>query len=152
MMPDYPEKYEESLEKDGFITVTLPDSELECKLVAPSTGKELEIAKRLTLKKEKEKGTRDYNVTGKLLSVVAEAKGSDDTVYKGPEINKWLQSGNKGSKISMVDSRYIQARVREIDLDVNTKIDISCPSCGNSEEGVKMEMSINFFWPEYATV
>lgn len=150
--PDYPEKYEDALRDNGYVTINLPDSGLECKLVAASTGRELEIAKRLTLKKEKEKGTRDYNVTGKLLSVITEAKDSEGLVYKGPEISKWLQSGNKGSKISMVDSRYIQARVKEIDLDVDTRIDISCPSCGHSEEGVKMAMSINFFWPEYATV
>ncbi len=152
-MPEYPTDCQEELSLKGSRTITLPGSGLEVKLVAPGIGKEIDIYKRLNLKKEKSGGTREFNTTGKLLAVIASAKDLDGNVYTSTaDVHRWLLSANKGGKISMTDSRYIQEKAREIELEVDTKQDVQCKTCGHLEEGVKMPMSIYFFWPEYAKV
>ncbi len=148
--PDFNEAHVKELFDNGSLTITLPGSGLQCKIVAPSVGRELELYKRLNIKKEKEKHSKDFNITGKLLSVIVEATDKDGKVYKGADqIQQWLKIANNGSPLSMVDSRYIQSKVREIDLEVDTKQDVICPQCTHSQEGVKMPMGIGFFWPEY---
>jgi hypothetical protein len=152
-MPDYPTDCQEELTLNGYRTIILPGSGLEVKLVSPGIGKEIDIYKRLNLKKEKSGGTREFNTTGKLLAVIASAKDIEGNVYTSTaDVHRWLLSANKGGKISMTDSRYIQEKAREIELEVNTKQDVQCKACGHLEEGVKMPMSIYFFWPEYAKV
>ncbi len=152
-MPDYPlDCIDEILEK-GFRTIQLPVSGLEVQLVPPSIGAELDIHKRLSLKKEKTNSSRDFNTTGKLLSVIQSAKDAAGTIYTGvDQVNKWLLTSNNGGRVSMSDSRFIQEKAKEIDLEVDTRQDIVCPSCNHTEEGVKMPMSIYFFWPEYAKI
>jgi len=152
-MPDYPAECEQEIFDNGCRTIKLPVSGLEVKLVPPAIGKEIDIHKRLTLKKEKTNASRDFNTTGKLLSVIQSATDAEGNVYTGvDQINKWLLTSNKGGKISMSDSRYIQEKAREIDLEVDTRQDVQCKFCGHVEEGVKMPMSIYFFWPEYAKI
>jgi hypothetical protein len=152
-MPEYPADCAEELMTNGFRTITLPVSKLEVQLVAPAIGKELDVFKRLTLKKEKLHSSRDFNITGKLLVVIQSAKDAEGNVYTGmDQVNKWLLTSNNGGRISIADSRYIQEKAREIDLEVDTKQDVQCKTCGHIEEGVKMPMSIYFFWPEYAKI
>lgn len=153
VMPDYPVECVDEIIEKGYRTVILPISGLEVQLVPPSIGNELEIHRRLTLKKEKLNSSREFNTTGKLLSIIHSAKDIEGKVYSNvEEVNKWLLTSNNGGKISMADSRYIQEKAREIDLEVDTRQDIKCPACNHIEEGVKMPMSIYFFWPEYAKV
>jgi hypothetical protein len=152
-MPDYKPAILDELLTNGYKTTVLPASGATVKLVVPSIGREQEIAKRLNLKKEKTKTTRDFNVTGKLLASIIEAIDVDGTVYRGTDqIAIWLKKANKGNQLSMVDSRFIQATVRDITLDVDTRKDVVCSHCDHLEEGVRMPMSIYFFWPEYAEV
>lgn len=152
-MPDLNEEYYEELETNGCITITLPVSGLKCQVTLPTVGREIEIHKRLKVKKEKTKATKDFLITGRLIAVIKEAYAADGTVLKdSDEILNWLNTGWSGKKIPIVDSRYIQQKAREIDLRVNTQKDIVCKECGYTEEGVEMPMSIYFFWPEYTPI
>jgi hypothetical protein len=152
-MPDYPADCAEELGLKGTRTIILPVSGLEVSLISPSIGKELDIYKRLNLKKEKSGSSREFNTTGKLLAVIQSAKAADGTVYTGEaQVHQWLLGAGKSGKISMTDSRYIQEKAKEIDLEVETRQNIQCKFCGHLEEGVKMPMSIYFFWPEYAKI
>lgn len=153
-MPDLDEKYAEEVEKNGFVTITLPVSKLKVKVAVPSIGKETELYKKLKAKKEKAKYTKDFNITGKLMASIKEAYSLDEqTSYKGhDDLLVWLRSAHNGGPIPLVDSRYIQRVAKEIDFNVNTKKDITCSECDHTEEGVEMPMTINFFWPEYTGV
>ena len=149
-MPEYPEDCAAEIMEKGYRTITLPVSKLEVQLVSPSIGKELDTYKRLTLKKEKMKSSRDFNTTGKLLVIISSAKDIEGNVYTSAEqIHKWLLTANGGGRISIADSRYIQEKAKEIDLEVETKQDVICKTCGNVEEGVDMKTSIFFFYPDY---
>lgn len=152
-MPELSAEYAEEVTKNGFVEITLPVSKLKCRVVVPSIGRELELLKRLKAKKEKSKATKDFAITGKLISVLKEAIAPDGTVVKGyDDLLNWLRTGHSGHPIPLVDSRYIQKVAREISFKVNTKKDCTCKHCGHTEEGVEMPMSINFFWPEYSGV
>lgn len=147
-MPSYPTEYEQEILDNGFVSFTLPISNLEVKLVPAVIGKELDIYKRLNLKKEKTNSSRDFNVTGKLLTVIHSATDAEGNVYIGvDQINKWLLTSNNGGKICMTDSRFIQTKAKEIDLEVDTKQDIQCPHCEQFEESVKLPMTVFFFYP-----
>lgn len=149
-LPEYPAECIEELTTNGYRTIKLPVSGLEVQVIAPSIGAELDIYKRLTLKKEKTNSSRDFNTTGKLLSIILSAKDIEGNVYIGvDQVNKWLLTAHNGGKISLADSRFIQEKAREIDLRVDTKQDIECPYCKKIESGVDMPMTVYFFWPDY---
>lgn len=144
--PDLPEGYEKELEQFGCITIELPVSKLSIKISNPTFGKQDRIYKQLSTLKEKEKKAQDFGVTGKLLSVIVEAIDKDGKVYYASknEIKDWLDK----TKISIVDSRFIRKAAEKITMTVDTRIDITCPKCKYTEEGVRMPMSPTFFWPE----
>lgn len=146
--PETPKEFEEELNLHGYVTLTLPVSGCQIKITTPSVSRELELQKSLTIKREKEKISRELNTTGKLLSVIIEATGKDGTVYNNSQIMNFLTK----EKLSIVDSRYIQTQARKINFEVDTKQDITCPHCNNTEEGVRMPMSITFFWPEFTEI
>ena len=148
--PDFNPEYEQEITENGYATITLPVSQLKCCITSPSGGRELEIAKRLKNKKQKTNSTKDFNVTGRLLSIIKKAFTSEGKEVKDLDgVLTWLKTGFNGGPIPIVDSRYIQQIAREIDLKVNTKQDIVCKACDHIEEGVEMPMSIYFFWPEF---
>lgn len=150
IMPTYPTDCVDEILEKGYRTITLPVSGLEVKLVPPSIGKETEVFRKLALKKEKTNSSKEFNVTGKLLTIIHSAKDTLGTEYTTPEqVNKWLLTANNGGKISIADSRYIQMKAKEIDLEVDTAKDFQCPHCDHIEEKVPMRMSIYFFYPEY---
>lgn len=149
-MPEYSEHILDELKENGCLTIELPISKLKCQIIPGMIGREEQIQKKLKEKKEKEKSTKDYNITGKLLSIIKRAWGPNGELYETFDgILQWLQTGNNGGPISLSDSRFIMASVKEIDLKVNTKMDLVCPDkeCGNIEEQVEMPMTINFFYP-----
>jgi len=148
--PVPPDAYEEELVNTGGVIITLPLSQLKCKIGVSSIGREREIEKRLKTKKEKTKATRDFYSTGKLLSVIKEVYQEDGTALKdSDQIFTWLRTGNNGAPVPMGDTRYVIKKASEISLSVDTKKDIECPHCNYIEEGVRMPMSIYFFWPEF---
>lgn len=150
-MPEYSNEILNAID-DGGMWITLPVSGLQVKIAPSSIGREAEIAKNLKNKKLKTQASKDFLVTGKLLSVIKEAKDDKGSSYKtSEELYMWLRGGWEGNPISLVDSRYIRKRVEELELKPNTKKDITCPSCGHTEEGVEMPISIYFFWPDFAT-
>ena len=148
-MPVYPAQDLEELTANGCKTITLPVSGLEVKIAAPTTGKELETYKRLNLKKEKTSSSRDFNTTGRLLTIISSAKDKEGNVYSSPsEINKWLLTSNNGGRLCLADSRYIQSQIKDITLEVDTAIEITCPNCQQTES-VEMPMTIYFFYPDF---
>lgn len=148
-MPQLPEIYLSELQENGCITITLPVSGLKCKIVSPSMGREIEIYKRLSVKKEKQKQKQDFYATGKLIAVIREIIDAEGNVYKNSEdIVRMLRTGDKGNPISMVDSRYIQQKAREINLTIDTSQEVVCPYCDHVEI-LKMPMTIYFFYPEF---
>lgn len=148
--PIPPEQYEEELINTGGIIISLPISKLTCKISISSIGREREIEKRLKVKKEKTKATRDFYSTGKLLSIIKEVYDKDGNALKDTDqILNWLRTGFNGGPVPMGDTRYVFKRANEISFTVDTRIDIVCPHCGHTEEGVRMPMSIYFFWPEF---
>jgi hypothetical protein len=152
-MPELSEKYYDELIEHGSVLVDLPVSKLKCRVTIPSVGREEEIAKKLNLKKTKTKSTKDFNITGKLMSVIEEAYDAEGNVYKETgDILNWLRTGFDGKPIPLVDSRTIQLIAREINVKVDTKQDAVCRHCGHVQEGVEMFMSIRFFWPEFGNI
>jgi hypothetical protein len=148
-MPDIPAQHEEELWANGCITITLPLSGLTCKITVPSIGREREVQKSFDLKKKREKLTKDFLNTSKLISSIVCAYDKEGKEYSTQEhIYTWLNKGYNGNPIPIVDSRYILKKRQEISLEVNTKQDIIC-KCGHVEEGVSMPMSITFFWPDF---
>jgi len=148
--PSIPEEYREELNEKGSVLITLPISGLKCSITVPSIGREKEIEKKLKLKKEKTKTSKDFLTTGKLISIIEEVYDRGGASYKGSEeILKWLRTGNDGSPISLVDSRYILLKSKDISLEVDTRKDVVCPHCGFTQESIKMPQSIYFFWPDY---
>lgn len=148
MLPDYPEEILDQIAADGCYQIVLPISKLSVKLVPPTIGKETDILKFLTQKKEKSKVTKDFNVTGRLLTIIKEATDAEGNVYTTKEeILQWLQRGYNGNPIPLVDSRYLREQVKLIDLEIDTKQDVVCNSCNHSQEGVPLLMTKNFFWP-----
>lgn len=149
-MPDLPEQYENELRETGGIKITLPNSELTCKISVPSIGKIKTLDKAYNTKKTKEKILHDFNNTVRLLSVIEEAYEKDGKVLKdGKDIYQWLMRGQNNKPLPMLDTRYIIKKATEIALKVNTKKDIICPDCNHVEEGVDMPMSIYFFYPTF---
>ena len=61
----------------------------------------------------------------------------------------WLSTGDNGKNIPMVDSRYILKKAKDVSMIVDTSQDIECEYCDHVQEGVRMPMSIYFFWPEF---
>jgi hypothetical protein len=153
MMPDPNPTYLDELKANGSVLIELPISKLKCRVTIPSTGREDEIAKRLNLKKTKTKSTRDFNITGKLISIISEVYDSaGNKLTASDDITNWLRTGFNGNPIPLVDSRTIQLVAKDINIKIDTKQDVVCRHCGQQEEGLEMFMSINFFWPEYNKV
>jgi hypothetical protein len=159
-LPELPETYLEEINETNGIVIELPDSKLKCKITVPTAGLEKKVLNFLKKRKEnlkkkktissKVNTTKDFNVTGKLLTGIEAAYDSNDKEYKGvDQLLIWLNSGNDGKKLSMLDSRYIISKLKEINLIADTKIELTCPMCEHTEEGVRMPMSIYFFWPEF---
>ena len=150
-IPEVNPEFKEELEANGCIQITLPISKLKCSVAIPTIGRELELFKKLKNKKQKSNVTKDFNVTGKLISSIKEAYSlSGEKTFQGyDELLTWLRTAYNGNPIPLVDSRYIQRMVKEIDLSIDTKRDITCSNCGNIEEQVAMPISIGFFWPDF---
>jgi len=156
-MPDLPIEVEEEIVETGGILITLPLSKLKCKITVASIGKELKVHKFLTKRKEtvNKKNpslniTKEFTITGRLLAAIEKVYDISGKEYSGiDETINWLNSAYNGKPLPIIDSRYIIKKIKEITMEVNTKKDIECPSCNHIEEGVRMPMSIYFFWPEF---
>ena len=149
-MPELDPAIVNEILQSGGIAITLPHSLLKCKISIATVGREKEIERKLKLKKEKTKSTRDFLSTGKLISIIREVYDKEGKPLKtSEEILNWLRTGYEGKPLPLVDSRYIVRRSQEISLRVDTKKDIICPECDYIQEGVEMPMSIYFFWPEF---
>lgn len=145
-----PSEYEEELLKDGCATIILPVSQLKVIITVPNYSREKEIEKNLKNKKEKTKATRDFYSTGKLISVIKTAFDKEEKAYEtSEEILNWLKTADNGNPVSLTDSRYILKKAKNISLSANTKIDYSCPHCGQEYDNVDMPMTIYFFWPDF---
>jgi hypothetical protein len=148
-MPEMPLQYLEELEANGCIEITLPASQLKCKITSPSIGREIEIYKKLNVKKDKLKQKQDFNITGRLLSVIKEITDNEGNVCRNTEdIVRVLRTGYNGGAIPMIDSRYIQQKAREINLSIDTSLETICPHCDHVEV-LKMPITIYFFFPDY---
>jgi len=148
-MPEIPKEYEKELMETGGVVITLPQTQLKCKISASSIGRVKEIHKAYTNKKTKEKITHDFNNTIRILSAVQEFYDKEGKVIKDRNsIYQLLMTGNNGNPLPMLDTRYIIKKSNEISLTINTKQDIICPECGHVQEGVSMPMSVHFFWPD----
>jgi len=147
--PEYKPEILASIE-DGGMWITLPVSKLQVKIAPASIGREVEIAKNLKNKKTKTHASKDFLVTGKLLSILKEAKDEKGLSYStSEELYMWLRGGWNGSPIPLVDSRYIRKRVEDLEIKPNTKKDIECPQCKHIDEDSEMKMTIHFFWPDF---
>jgi hypothetical protein len=148
-MPTYRSEDLIELTTNGCKKIILPVSGLEVNISAPTTGKELDTYKRLNLKKEKGNISRDFNTTGRLLTIITSAKDKEGNIYSSPaEINKWLLTCNNGGRLSIADSRFIQTEVKDITLTVDTAIEVVCPHCQYTDK-VEMPLSVYFFYPDF---
>jgi len=149
-IPDLKEEYAEEIHATGGVVITLPHTQLKCKVTVPSIGRVKEISKQYSAKKTKEKILYDFNNTIQLLSVIEEVYSSDgQTISNRTEIYQWLMKANNNKPLPMIDTRYIIKKAKEISLKIETAQDIICPDCNHVEEGVEMGMSIQFFWPDF---
>ncbi len=151
-MPEYNPDFINEIREHGEVEIILPISKKKVKICIPNRGKELDVRKKLVVKKEKSDNDQDYLITGKLLSSICAVYSEDD--------KKWLRDAQSISNFlsnelkALQDSRAIIQKCKDIDLKINTKKDVSCSNkkCDHHEEGVEMPMSIYFFWPEYKGV
>lgn len=149
-MPELPEQYAKELTETGGIVITLPATDLKCKITVSSIGKIKELDKSYKTKKTKEKLLNDFNNTIRLLSVIEEAYDENEVPIKDSRlIYQWLLKGNKGNPIPMIDTRYITKKSTEIDLKIDTKKDVKCSECDYIQENVEMPMSVYFFYPDF---
>jgi len=147
-MPELNAEYAEEIIKNGEIEIELPVSKYKIKITVPTLGKEKKVKQNLELKKTKGEIDHDFLVTGKLLSVISAYLDENNNWERdSTKISQFLH--NKIKKIQ--DTRFIIAKAKEINLEINTKKDIVCKNsnCNHIEEGVDMPMSIYFFWPEF---
>lgn len=152
-MPDFDSTIEDQIVANGYYEVILPLTKATVKIVVPTVGRKEHIEKKLKEKKVKTKSTADNLITARLLSVITEVVDEEKKVYKDMnEIMDWMNTGYKGRKLPISESRYIQNLAKKINLKINTDKDVKCPSCSHIEEGVEMPMTIYFFWPEFGEV
>jgi len=155
-MPDLPEEYAGEIRANGNVEILLPISQLKCKITVATIGKENKVNKFLKKRKEnlaknpKKASSADYIMTGRLLASIEVAYDNEGKEYKGiDELLVWLNKGNNGKPLPIVDSRYIIKKIKDISLIADTRKTFECPVCAHIEEDMRMPMSIYFFWPEF---
>ena len=149
--PVLSESYSKQLVEEASVLLTLPISQLQCRITTPSVAREKQISDRLELKKSKLKLSKDFFNTGKLWSVICEVFDKDG-ISLGTDtdiIAQWLETGYNEKRLPLVDSRYILEKAKIISLEIDTKQDIECPFCHTVQEGIKMPLKIEFFLPDY---
>lgn len=148
-MPEFNKEYIKELMETGEASVILPDSGIDIKITVPSTGKEFEVNKMLDAEKKQLKTERNHVITGRLLSVISAVNVDGKEIRDLKAVKSWMSQGNG---LSIKDSRFIQAKAKEIDVKIDTAKDFVCKNCGHIEEGVALPMTIYFFWPEHKKV
>lgn len=144
------EELEEELIAEGHATITLPVSNLKVIITVPNYSREKEIDKNLKNKKDKTKVTKDFYSTARLIGVIKEAFDKEEKSYKtSEEILEWLRTADNGNPISLVDSRYILKKAKDISLNADTRQSYVCPHCEQEYNNIEMPMTIYFFWPDF---
>jgi len=147
--PDYNPKYKDELIEKGYVTITLPDAKIDVRVSIASIGREHKVQKKLEKRRERERGTKDFKATARLISSLAGVPTeTGQYVSDVDRIYQWLQE----SKLSIRDSREITKVAREINLAFDLRTNFYDPKTQYTEEEVRMPMSIYFFWPDFEQI
>lgn len=145
-IPEYSSDVYNELFENGEIKIVTPQKGLNLRITVPTLAVQESLEKKFKLKKEKEKIKKEFFASITLLSVVS---GIDLDNGKVERDKNRIDQIFKQNRLSLVDSRYILEKAREINLRYDTRQTFICKDCNHIQEGVEMPiLHKNFFWPE----
>lgn len=144
-IPKYPDEVLEELKLNGELKIQCPVSNLIVYIKVPSIDESRDTEKRYRKKKDDGKIDFDLNGTASLMMVISGIEIEPGKIIRKKEaIIKYFEE----KKLSIMDSRFIRKKAKALNLEYDTKKDLTC-SCGYVREGVEMPIvHQNFLWVE----